>query len=142
MDVEGAAAISIDCGLKVHQALGPGLLESAYEAVMFHSLQKRGLAVERQKLIPIRFDDLIIDDGFRADLVVEGKLLIELKSIERLSSVHGKQVLTYLRFMELPIGLLMNFGADTFREGLRRIVNRHDNTSSSTLRINQQQPQS
>ena len=129
--------MAVDCGLKVHQALGPGLLESAYEAVMFHSLVKRGLAVERQKIIPIRFEDLQIDDGFRADLIVEGKLLIELKSIERLAPVHGKQVLTYLRFMDLPVGLLMNFGAESFKEGLRRIVNRHEATATSPLRINQ-----
>jgi iron complex transport system substrate-binding protein len=136
MDVEEIAAIAVDCGLKVHQGLGPGLLESAYEAVLASVIAKRGLSVERQRVIPIYFDDLTIDDGFRADLVVEGKLLIELKSIERLAPVHGKQVLTYLRFMKLPIGLLMNFGAPTFREGLRRIVNQHINTGSSPLRVN------
>lgn len=136
MDVEEVASIAVDCGLKVHQGLGPGLLESAYEAVLANVITKRGLSVERQKIIPIQFDDLIIDDGFRADLLVEGKLLIELKSIERLVPVHGKQVLTYLRFLNLPVGLLMNFGAPTFREGLRRIVNQHVNTSSSPLRVN------
>jgi hypothetical protein len=119
MDVEEIAAIAVDCGLKVHQGLGPGLLESAYEAVLASVIAKRGLSVERQRVIPIYFDDLTIDDGFRADLVV-----------------HGKQVLTYLRFMKLPIGLLMNFGAPTFREGLRRIVNQHINTGSSPLRVN------
>ncbi len=136
MDVEEIAAIAVDCGLKVHQGLGPGMLESAYEAIMSAVLISRGLVVERQKIIPIRFNDLIVDDGFRADLVVEGKLLIELKSVERLAPVHGKQVLTYLRFMDLPVGLLMNFGAATFREGLRRIVNQHVDTGSSRLRIN------
>ncbi len=136
MDVEDIAAIAVDCGLKVHQGLGPGLLESAYEAVLANVISKRGLSVERQRIIPICFDDLIIDDGFRADLLIEGKLLIELKSIERLAPVHGKQVLTYLRFLNLPVGLLMNFGAPTFREGLRRIVNQHVNTSSSPLRVN------
>ena len=136
MDVEEVASIAVDCGLKVHQGLGPGLLESAYEAVLANVITKRGLSVERQKIIPIHFDDLIIDDGFRADLLIEGKLLIELKSIERLVPVHGKQVLTYLRFLNLPVGLLMNFGAPTFREGLRRIVNQHVNTSSSPLRVN------
>ena len=136
MDVEEVASIAVDCGLKVHQGLGPGLLESAYEAVLANVITKRGLSVERQRIIPIQFDDLIIDDGFRADLLVEGKLLIELKSIERLVPVHGKQVLTYLRFLNLPEGLLMNFGAPTFREGLRRIVNQHVNTSSSPLRVN------
>ena len=137
MDVEGVAAIAVDCGLKVHQGLGPGLLESAYEAVLANVITKRGLFVERQKIIPIYFDDLIVDDGFRADLLIEGKLLVELKSIERLAPVHGKQVLTYLRFLNLPVGLLMNFGAPTFREGLRRIVNQHFDTKSSPLRVNQ-----
>ena len=136
MDVEDVAAIAVDCGLKVHQGLGPGLLESAYEAVLANVIAKRGLSVERQKIIPIYFDDLIVDDGFRADLLIDGKLLIELKSIERLAPVHGKQVLTYLRFLNLPVGLLMNFGAPTFREGLRRIVNQHVNTSASPLRVN------
>lgn len=136
MDVEDIATVAVDCGLKVHQGLGPGLLESAYEAVLANVIAKRGLSVERQRIIPIYFDDLIIDDGFRADLMIEGKLLIELKSVERLAPVHGKQVITYLRFLNLPVGLLMNFGAPTFREGLRRIVNQHVNTSSSPLRIN------
>ena len=106
------------------------MLESAYEAVLANVLVKRGLSVERQKIIPIHFDDLTIDDGFRADLLVDGKLLIELKSIEKLAPVHGKRVLTYLRFLNLPVGLLMNFGAPTFREGLRRIVNQHVETAA------------
>lgn len=120
----------------MHQALGPGLLTSAYEAVFAAALERRGLSVERQKLIPIHFEDLIIVGGFRADIIVDGKLLIELKSVERLARVHGKQVLTYLRFLDLPLGLLMNFGADTFREGLRRIVNHHTDIEVSPLRVN------
>ena len=123
MDVEDVATIAIDCGLKVHRGLGPGLLESAYEAVLARVIEQRGLSVERQVIVPIRFENLVIVEGFRADLVVEGMLLIELKSVERFAPVHGKQVLTYLRLMNLRVGLLMNFGAETFREGLRRIVN-------------------
>lgn len=137
MDVEKVATIAVDCGLKIHQTLGPGLLETAYEAVFAAALERRGLFVERQKIIPIRFEDLVISDGFRADLIVEHRLLIELKSVERLAPVHGKQVLTYLRFLDLPLGLLMNFGADTFKEGLRRIVNRHADVTGSPLRVNQ-----
>lgn len=125
MDIERVAATAVDCGLRIHRELGPGLLESAYEAVLAHALQQRGLAVERQKLIPISFEGLIVEGGFRADLLVEGALLIELKSIERLAPIHGKQVLTYLRFLDLSLGLLMNFGGETFKEGLRRIVNNH-----------------
>jgi iron complex transport system substrate-binding protein len=121
--LEELARIAIDCGLKIHQALGPGLLESAYEACMAYSLAERGLRVERQKPIPIQFNGTVIEVGFRADLLVEGQLLIELKSTEAHAPVHAKQVLTYLRLMGLPLGLLMNFGAQTFKEGLRRLAN-------------------
>lgn len=125
-DVERIASIAVDCGFKIHEGLGPGLLESVYEAVLAQSLARRGLFVERQKPIPIRFDNLIIDEGFRADLLVEGALLIELKCTERFAPVHAKQLLTYLRLMDLPLGLLMNFGAATFREGIKRVVNGHE----------------
>jgi GxxExxY protein len=135
MDIEAIATAAVDCGFKVHDRLGPGLLESVYQAVLAHSLEGRGFAVERQKPIPIRFDGLIIDEAFRADILVEGKLLIELKSVERFAAVHGKQVLTYLRLMDLPLGLLMNFGAATFREGIKRIVNSHGPFASSRLRV-------
>jgi len=137
MDVEVLSAVAVDCGFKIHEGLGPGLLESVYEAVLAASLTRRGLAVERQKPIPIEFDGMTIGEGFRADLLVEGVLLIELKSVERLSPVHSKQVLTYLRLMHLSLGLLMNFGAATYREGVRRVVNNHTAFASSRLRVNQ-----
>lgn len=130
MDVEAMAAIAVDSGLKIHQELGPGLLESAYEAVLAHVLVQRGLSVERQKLIAIRYESLTIDAGFRADLLVGNQLLIELKSTDRLLPVHGKQLFTYLRFMDLRLGLLMNFGGATFREGLKRVVNQHANSAN------------
>jgi iron complex transport system substrate-binding protein len=136
MDVEQIASIAVDCGLKVHRGLGPGMLESAYEVILSELIQRHGLIVERQKLIPIHFENIHVKDGFRADIVVDGKLLIELKSLERLAPVHGKQVLTYLRMMNLQVGLLMNFGAPTFREGLRRIVNQYSATDASPLRVN------
>lgn len=142
MQVEQIVAIAVDCGLKIHQQVGSGLLESAYEAILAHALEKRGLAVERQKLIPIHFDGLIIDNGFRADILINGTVLIELKSIDRLAPVHAKQVLTYLRFLDLPVGLLMNFGGETFKEGLRRIVNNYTAIKASPLRVNQQPPPS
>lgn len=122
-DVEALAEVAVDCCFKLHDQLGPGLLESVYEILLSESLRERGLSVERQKMIPIRFNGQIIDEGFRADIVVEGKLLIELKSTESFARVHAKQVLTYLRLMDLPLGLLMNFGAPTFKEGIRRIAN-------------------
>ncbi|TMJ20474.1 MAG: GxxExxY protein [Alphaproteobacteria bacterium] len=134
MDVERLATIAVDCGFKVHERLGPGLLESVYEAVLAHNLIQRGLVVERQKPVPIRLDGIILDEGFRADLLVEGALLIELKSVERTAPVHAKQVLTYLRLMDLPLGLLMNFGAATFREGVRRVANNHDAPEAPRLR--------
>ena len=121
--LEDLARIAVDCGYKLHEALGPGLLESVYEACLAQSLVKRGFAVERQKAIPIRFDGMVLQEGFRVDLLVEGQLLIELKSTERYAPVHAKQVITYLRLMELPLGLLMNFGAYTFKEGVRRLAN-------------------
>ena len=135
MDVEEIAAIAVDCGLQVHKDLGPGLLESAYETVLAHVLTKRGMDIETQVIVPITYDGIKIDQGFRADIIAEGKVLIELKSVERLMPVHGKQVLTYLRFMNLPVGLLMNFSSETFREGLKRIVNNHHQTQSSRLNI-------
>jgi len=94
-------------------------------------LAGRGFSVERQKPVPIEFDGMTISEGFRVDLLVEGALLIELKSVERIAPVHSKQVLTYLRLMKLPLGLLMNFGAATYREGVRRVVNNHTAFASS-----------
>jgi GxxExxY protein len=122
-EIENLARIAVDCGFYIHSKLGPGLLESTYEAIMTDRLSRQGLFVERQKIIPIIFEGVTLNEGFRADLIVEGKLLIELKSVERLQAVHGKQVLTYLRLLNFPLGLLMNFGAATFKEGIRRIAN-------------------
>ena len=124
-DVEKLARIAVDCGFRAHKGLGPGLLESVYEAVMAASLLRAGLAVERQKPIAIEFDGMLLGEGFRADLVVEGQLLIEVKSVDRLAPVHAKQLLTYLRLSGRPLGLLMNFGGETFREGVRRLANNY-----------------
>jgi GxxExxY protein len=123
--IEELARTAIDVGFKLHSDLGPGLLESAYEVLLAEALVRSGLRVERQKLVPLRWNDIEVDGGFRLDLLVEGLLLIELKSVESLARVHGKQVLTYLRLLDLPLGLLMNFGAETFKEGLRRISNNY-----------------
>jgi GxxExxY protein len=122
-EIEELARIAIDCGLHIHKELGPGLLESVYEAVLAERLSRSACLVERQKLLPIEFDGLKFDEGYRVDLLVDGKLIIEIKSVERLAPVHGKQLLTYIRLANQPVGLLMNFGGETFREGLRRIVN-------------------
>ena len=96
----------IGAAMKVHRILGPGLLESAYEAILADQLRRNGILVERQKAIPIKYDGVELAEGFRADLLLEGQLLIELKSVERLSPLHSKQVLTYLRLLDLPLGVV------------------------------------
>ena len=135
-DVEELACEAIDCGLRIHKELGPGLFESVYEAVLAAALERRGIVVERQKPIPIEFEGMVLGDGFRADLLVGGRLIIEIKSADRIAPVHARQLLTYLRLAKQPLGLLMNFGGPTFREGLRRVVNDHS-FASSRLRVNQ-----
>ena len=125
MDIEEIARVTVDCGFHLHKNLGPGLLESVYEAIMADQLVRRGLNVQRQVPISIRYDGIELPEGFRADLLIEGVLLVELKSVERLSPLHGKQVLTYLRLLDMPLGLLINFGGETFKEGVKRIVNNH-----------------
>ena len=124
-DIEQIVKLVIDTGLNVHIDVGPGLLESVYEAVLAKRLEHLGLKVDRQMPIKISIDGMIFPDAFRADIIVERKLLIELKSIDHLMPVHSKQVLTYLRLANLSIGLLMNFGEDTFKQGLKRLVNNH-----------------
>jgi GxxExxY protein len=125
MDVEDVAREAIDCGYRIHTGLGPGLLESVYESVLARSLQSRGLKVERQRAVPFTFEGMVFNDGLRIDLLVEDKLLLELKSTEAHAPVHAKQLLTYLRLMKMPLGILMNFGMASFKEGVRRIANRH-----------------
>ena len=126
----------IDASIRLHRDLGPGLLESVYEAILLKILTKRGLAVERQKPICFEYDGIRFEDGFRVDLLVEGRVVVELKSVEKIAPVHGKQLLTYLRLMNLPVGLLINFGATTLKEGLHRIVNNLDASVSPGLRVN------
>ena len=123
--LEAIAKISVDCGFHLHRDIGPSLLESVYEILLFESLKEKGLSVERQKVIPITFKGRVLEEAFRADLVVENQILIELKSTERYAPVHAKQVITYLRLMDLPLGFLMNFGAATFKEGLKRLANNY-----------------
>jgi iron complex transport system substrate-binding protein len=122
-DLEELARIAIQCGMDLHCDLGPGLLESAYEALLSAALGQQGLAVERQLPISMSYKGVVINNAFKIDLLIERKLVIELKSLDRLAPVHGKQVLTYLRLMNLPLGLLMNFGQATFKDGLKRVAN-------------------
>lgn len=130
-DVEELSAIVVDTALQLHRDLGPGLLESVYEAVLAKILVDKGLAVERQKPVPICYQGIEINEGFRLDLLVDGQLIVELKSVEALHPVHPKQLLTYLRLMNLPLGLLINFGAPLLKDGLKRVVNNHQHDYSS-----------
>jgi iron complex transport system substrate-binding protein len=120
---EEVAAVIVDCAYRLHRDLGPGLLESVYEIILSNLLEGRGLAVKRQQPVSISYAGQKFQEGFRADLIVNGAVLIELKSVEALAPVHFKQTLTYLRLLQLPLGFLINFGAPTLREGCKRIVN-------------------
>jgi GxxExxY protein len=113
----------LDAAFKVHSLTGPGLLESVYEVVLAHELRKQGIQVQRQLPIRIRYEELSFDEGFRADLLVEGKVIVELKSVEKLTPVHSKQVLTQLRLGGYRLGLLINFGEVHLKYGVERIVN-------------------
>jgi GxxExxY protein len=124
-DVDNLAHQAIQIGLSIHQDLGPGLLESCYEALLAASLARAGLAVERQKVIDIEYKGIAVREAFRADLLIERRLIVEVKAVDRLAPIHSRQVLTYLKLLDLPLGLVMNFGGGTFREGLKRVANRH-----------------
>lgn len=113
----------MNSGYRIHTDLGPGLLENAYEALMEEALKQEGLNVRRQVPITMNYNGVLVENAFKIDLLVEDQLVLELKSIERLAPVHGKQDLTYLRLMNLQLGLLMNFGQATFKDGLRRVAN-------------------
>jgi iron complex transport system substrate-binding protein len=137
---EALSAIVVDTAFHIHDELGPGLLESVYASVLTRALQRRGLKVEREKIVVFEFDGMQFNDGLRIDLLVNDVLVVELKSVELFAAVHFKQLLTYLRLMDLPLGLLINFGAATFKAGCRRVVNDHRDTGNSRLRINQGAP--
>ena len=130
----------VDASIKIHMDLGPGLLESVYEVLLARALVRKGFHVTRQKPIRFEYDGTTFEEGFRTDILVEEQVIVEVKSVERLTPVHSKQVLTYLRLMNLPVGLLINFGAATLKEGLHRIVNKLPDSASPHLRVNQSSP--
>ena len=138
-NLEELSGLVVDAGLKIHRDLGPGMLESVYEVILAEKLIRSGLIVDRQVSINIAYDDIEIANAFKVDLLVAGKLVVEVKSIPQLAPVHAKQLLTYLRLMNQPLGLLLNFGGATFKEGIRRLVNKHTDFASSRLRANQNQ---
>ena len=113
----------IEASIAIHEKLGPGLLESVYQAVLPQALARRGLLVEAQRNVPFEFEGMRFQQGLTVDLLVDGQVVVELKSVEKLAPVHFKQVVTYLRLLDLRVGLLVNFGGATLKEGLHRIVN-------------------
>jgi GxxExxY protein len=113
----------VNSAYKIHTVFGPGLLESVYETVLAYELAKRGLRVIRQQPIPLIYEDVRMDDGFRADLIVNSKVIVEIKSVEFIAPVHKKQLLTYLRVADKRLGLLINFGAALIKDGITRVVN-------------------
>lgn len=113
----------VDAAFHIHKALGPGLLETVYEVVLARELELRGLRVIRQKAVPISFKGLCFDEGFRTDLIVEERVIVELKSVVQVAPVHKKQLLTYLRLADKRLGLLINFGSAVFKDGTSRVVN-------------------
>lgn len=119
---EAAAAGVVDAALRVHKALGPGLLESVYEACLAHELAKRGMSFRTQVTLPVRYDGVQLDAGFRVDLLVEDRVIVELKAVETLLPIHEAQLITYLKLSGLRLGLLLNFNVRLLREGMRRIA--------------------
>ena len=113
----------VDVAYKLHTELGPGLLESVYEVLLEHELVRRGFSVRRQVPVPIEWNGVKFTEGFKADLIVNDKVIVELKSVERLMPVHSKQLLTYLRLMKLRLGLLINFGEERIKDGIKRVAN-------------------
>ena len=113
----------VDAAYKIHTTLGPGLLESVYEVVLAYELKKRGLEVIRQKALPVVYEEVQFDEGFRLDLLVEDRVIVEIKSAEKITPAHKKQLLTYLRLADKRLGLLINFGASLIKQGITRMVN-------------------
>ena len=136
MELDDITGAIVDAAVQLHRAPGPGLLESLYEALLACELGQRRLHVERQRLITVSYNGVDLEDAFRADLLVEGRVIVEVKSLERFAPVHRKQLLTYLRLTNLRVGLLLNFGAESMKDGIRRVVNDYTPPPSSPLRVN------
>ena len=123
MDVNNITGQVVDAAMKVHTALGPGLLESAYEACLAHELRKRGFSIERQKEMPIEYDGILIDIGYRLDLLVNDKVVVELKAVSEVAPIHEAQILSYLKLGKKPVGLLINFNVRRLKDGIKRFAN-------------------
>jgi GxxExxY protein len=123
MNENEISKIIFDMGLKVHKILGPGLLESAYEECMYYELTRTGLYIEKQKPMPLIYDEVKLDVGYRIDIMVERKVVIEVKSVDALNDIHLAQVLTYLKLSKCKLGLLINFNTLLFKNGIKRVIN-------------------
>jgi GxxExxY protein len=142
-DIDHITGDVLDVALGLHRELGPGLLESVYETLLAGRLQNLGYSVARQQAIGVGFEGILFEAAFRADLLIEERLLVEIKSVERLGPVHSKQLLTCLRLIKQPVGLLINFGGATLKEGVKRVVNDYRPSASplpSRLRVNNSLP--
>jgi GxxExxY protein len=135
-DIDEISGQVLDVSLKLHRELGPGLMESVYESILAAKLELLGYSVDRQKPIDIQYDGLVFKAAFRIDLLIEDRLLVEVKSIDRIGAVHAKQLLTCLRLTNQPVGLLINFGGATLREGFRRLVNNYNPSAPPRLCAN------
>ena len=133
MEVNQISGIVVDAAMKVHSALGPGLLESAYEACLIRELRKRGLRVEAQVPISVVYDGETLDVGYRADLIVEALVLVELKSVETVLPVHKAQLFSYLRLSGMQVGLLINFNVEHLKDGIKRVINTHPKVSAYSV---------
>ena len=123
MNENNLAKIVIGCAIDVHKALGPGILESAYQECLYYELEKSKLFVEKEKALPLVYESVLLECGYRVDLLVEKKLIVEIKAVEALNDVHLAQILTYLKLSECKLGLLINFNVQYLRDGIRRVVN-------------------
>ena len=122
IELDRIGKIIVDCAFKVHKILGPGLLESVYETCLFHELTKRGLKVRRQLDLPIRYEDILLESGLRIDLLVENKIIIELKAVEKMHPVFEAQILSYLKLAQKRLGYLINFNTVLFKDGIKRVI--------------------
>ena len=122
MDIEKIFKTVLDCSFKIHTALGPGLLESAYEECLCYEIRKKGLKVEKQKALPLVYEDVKLDAGYRIDLLVENKIVVEIKSVDALADIHLAQILTYLKLSNNKLGLLVNFNVKSLKDGIKRVI--------------------
>ena len=134
MELNSITGAIIDESIKIHSDLGPGLLESMYEEVLSYRLLKRGLNVNRQVAIPLFYEGVKMDIGFRADMIINNAVIIEIKSVELLAPVHFKQLLTYLKLTHLTVGLLINFNEELLKKGIKRVVNNYSSVPSASQR--------